>query len=254
MTDSSDDRATERRNPYASPADLGVDPTFGGAVDDSWEDVYVRAARRRKAVVLLYLVSAALIVVYGVLSQLFYDTLLTMEADVGSAESGFGEILSAPGAAVLVGMGFVSWLVDLAAMIMLAVWTYSAYRNLVVFENEPQRYTPGWAVAYWFIPVISLIRPVQVMNDVWRLSLPPEKRDQVIGWKTPAFLVAWWVIWILFSLLSITVNWAIDSSASLDLVVVLLGVVPAIMTALLVRFLGALQDARAKQLGLDEVS
>ena len=40
------------------------------------------------------------------------------------------------------------------------------------------RYRPWWAVGAWLLPVFSLFRPKQVLNDVWRASdphLPPTR-------------------------------------------------------------------------------
>jgi hypothetical protein len=39
-------------------------------------------------------------------------------------------------------------------------WVYRAYKNIQGFGAENLRYSPGWAVAYYFMPVLGLIRPV----------------------------------------------------------------------------------------------
>ena len=52
-------------------------------------------------------------------------------------------------------------------------WIYRAYKNIQGFGAEGLRFSPGWAVGYYFIPILSLIRPVQVMSEIWRASDDP---------------------------------------------------------------------------------
>ncbi len=52
-------------------------------------------------------------------------------------------------------------------------WIYRAYKNIKGFGAEGLRFSPGWAVGYYFIPILSLIRPVQVMSEIWRASDDP---------------------------------------------------------------------------------
>ena len=53
-------------------------------------------------------------------------------------------------------------------------WIYRAYKNIQGFGAEGLRFSPGWAVGYYFIPILSLIRPVQVMSEIWRASDDPK--------------------------------------------------------------------------------
>src|SRR4029450_4533394 len=55
-------------------------------------------------------------------------------------------------------------------------WFRRAYRNLPALGARRLRYRPWWAVAAWLLPVVSLFRPQQVLNDIWRArdhDLPP---------------------------------------------------------------------------------
>ena len=45
------------------------------------------------------------------------------------------------------------------------VWTRRVYRNLAPLGTSP-RFRPGWAIGGWFVPVLNLWRPKQILNDV----------------------------------------------------------------------------------------
>jgi hypothetical protein len=71
------------------------------------------------------------------------------------------------------------------------VWLYHASRN-AEDSGYPQRWSPGWAIGGWFVPVIFLWFPYQIVSDIWRAGQPPERRA-----RTPWPVVAWWTCWLL---------------------------------------------------------
>ncbi len=146
------------------------------------------------------------------------------------------------------GLSLIDAFLEMAAMVMLSIWSYRAYRNLTALGDEPLRFTPGWVVGYWYLPVVSLFRPVQAMNDVWRLSSRKESEPHM--WSTPTFIIVWWLCWLLSGVIGITVSWIMDFEWGAQMAAVAFNIVPALLTALLVRYLGALQDAKASSLGL----
>jgi hypothetical protein len=71
-------------------------------------------------------------------------------------------------------------------------WIYRAYKNIQGFGAEGLRFSPGWAVGYYFIPILSLIRPVQVMSEIWRASDDPRNWPRRPGsWV----IVSWWTFY-----------------------------------------------------------
>ncbi len=85
------------------------------------------------------------------------------------------------------------------------------YRNLRPLGAEGVAYSPGWAVAYYFIPIVNLFRPFQVMRDTWRAS--DSRHADGTQWMTaatPALIGVWWAIYLLLVLdFVILVLWAI---------------------------------------------
>jgi hypothetical protein len=75
-------------------------------------------------------------------------------------------------------------------------WIYRAYKNIQGFGAEGLRFSPGWAVGYYFIPILSLIRPVQVMSEIWRASDDPRNWPQRPGsWV----IASWWTLFLIYT-------------------------------------------------------
>jgi hypothetical protein len=94
----------------------------------------------------------------------------------------------------------VSGVMGLIALALTAVlfltWLYQLSKDLHERRPGHVRYSPGWAVGGWFVPFLSLVRPFQVVRDLWRSS-------ELSGWRSePAQLVGWW--WGLFLLSNFT--------------------------------------------------
>ena len=91
----------------------------------------------------------------------------------------------------------------IASAITFLVWFYKARRNLPALGADDCKYSRGWAVGGFFVPFLNLIRPLQVMREVWHASDPEEERlptpiqMQARRQITPS-LVGWW--WALFLL------------------------------------------------------
>lgn len=78
-------------------------------------------------------------------------------------------------------------------------WFRRAYYNLGKRANP--LYKDGWAAGAWFVPIISLFRPYQIMKEMW------DKTTQLINSKSEnkvkdstAILGVWWALWIISSI------------------------------------------------------
>src|SRR5688572_6359973 len=67
-------------------------------------------------------------------------------------------------------LGLVFFVLFVIATVFWCMWVYRTYRNLPALGAEGLNYSPGWAVGYYFIPVLNLFRPFQVMRETWRAS------------------------------------------------------------------------------------
>ena len=59
-----------------------------------------------------------------------------------------------------------------AAAIAFLAWLNRASNNLATLGVAGQRFSPGWAVGWWFVPIFWLWRPYQVVKEVWQGSHP----------------------------------------------------------------------------------
>jgi hypothetical protein len=85
------------------------------------------------------------------------------------------------------------------SIIAFAIWTHRVYRNLPALGTRELHYTPGWAVAWLFIPLANLVIPYFVFREIWRASLPARTGETAVGKKaqTPLLLIGWWTLNIL---------------------------------------------------------
>jgi len=80
-------------------------------------------------------------------------------------------------------------------MVIFCVWVYRANYNARQLGAIDMKFSPGWAVGWYFIPIANLWKPYQAMCEIWRASAAPASwRHQPRG----SILPLWWT----FSLLS----------------------------------------------------
>jgi hypothetical protein len=167
-----------------------------------------------------------------------------------------------------VGLAQALWFLVTASLWL--AWFRRAYLNLPALGARRLRFRRWWAVGAWLVPVFSLFRPKQVLNDVWRASdpeLPPDQGDSWRG-RPVAELLGWWWLAFLASVLvrSVTteaVHAAADfmllgllperfdqfqASAGMQALADLLTVLTGLLALRVVRRTSARQDERAARM------
>jgi hypothetical protein len=119
------------------------------------------------------------------------------------------------GIATLMASGIIIFLCLIIYVICIVVylmWLYRARSNLPALGAADVRWSPRWSIAWWFIPIMSLFRPYQVVKETWQASdpaaLPTWRRD------SPPPLFPWW--WTLFLIDNIGSNVTDRMSRGLD--------------------------------------
>ena len=87
----------------------------------------------------------------------------------------------------------------LVAIILFFVWLHRAYVSLHRREVPDLRFSPGWAVGWFFIPILSLYKPYQVVSDLWKASRWGGDSSIATSWRnlpTPALVLPWWLLWL----------------------------------------------------------
>ena len=96
-------------------------------------------------------------------------------------------------------------LIYLIAGILFLVWVHRANKNLHYFEKPILRFTPGWAVGWFFVPFMNLYRPYQVIAEVAKASDPEVNPtfNRVENEPTPAIIKWWWALFLLSSFIGL---------------------------------------------------
>jgi hypothetical protein len=84
-------------------------------------------------------------------------------------------------------------IVFIVSAVAFLMWFYRAYYNLWQVSSNVS-HAPKWAVWYWFIPIVALFKPFQIMRELYTKTIEILKPNFAnIG--TDA-LGLWWALWI----------------------------------------------------------
>lgn len=89
------------------------------------------------------------------------------------------------------------------------MWFSRVHKNLPSLGARELKYSSGWAVGGFFVPFLNLVRPLQVMREIWHGSDPAGvSRESAADGRpitnqlgTPALVVIWWVLFLISGLL-----------------------------------------------------
>lgn len=96
-------------------------------------------------------------------------------------------------------VGIAYLVVFIATVVLFAKFIYRASYNLRSFGAQGLRFTPGWAVGWYFIPIANLWKPYQAMKEVWNASVDPVNWESMGG---NSLLNGWWFFWIVAGIAS----------------------------------------------------
>lgn len=96
---------------------------------------------------------------------------------------------------LVVGVGYIALFVLTA--IFCGVWIYRASWNAREIQPEPDRIKPGWAVGWYFVPLLAYWMPFKAMVQTGNSSDNPEGD---IDDSPPGFVLAWWIMWVISSI------------------------------------------------------
>jgi hypothetical protein len=90
-------------------------------------------------------------------------------------------------------------LLRLQTLLMLACfgwagcWIYRMACNVRALGAKGLDDSPGWAVGWYAVPVLNLMRPLHAMSQIWLASRAPARWQKL---ETPRLLAAWWGCWL----------------------------------------------------------
>jgi hypothetical protein len=82
-----------------------------------------------------------------------------------------------------------------ATAVLFLRWVHRTHANLPALGAHRLGYTPRWAVGAFFVPLLNLVHPVQVLREIWHGSAPACSGDERPGrGPMPAWLPWWWLL------------------------------------------------------------
>lgn len=144
---------------------------------------------------------------------------------------------------------------ELAAFVVTGIvflrWLHLVHGNLRELGRDRVRCGSGMAVGVWFIPIVNLWRPKQVIDDVWHTSDAENQRSS-------GLVLLWWLALLSSELISrFTATMRLDTLEDLqrqnrlEVASLALSVGAAVAAALIVRAVTARQAQHAALLNAD---
>jgi hypothetical protein len=78
------------------------------------------------------------------------------------------------------------------AAIAWLLWQFRVHSNLRPLGASDLKYSPGWAVAWWFIPIANIVLPYLTMRELWKASDPDAGSSEWRARPTTWVLGLWW--------------------------------------------------------------
>jgi hypothetical protein len=127
-------------------------------------------------------------------------------------------------------------------------WLHRAYVNAGPLGGY-RRYDTGWAIGAWFVPFLNLVRPLRIVNDVWRASTRGADPHPIVIW--------WWITFLADTLFARIATQRGDQDTLAELrsgSIQLLAsdaftLIPAVLAILVLRLHTRAMDARAAEIG-----
>jgi hypothetical protein len=150
-----------------------------------------------------------------------------------------------------------------ATVVAFLLWLHRAYGNLPALGAMALDTTPGWAAGYFFIPIVNLFKPFQVVKEIWHESTPGGETREGFGGvsvrsKTPALVGWWWAFWIIANVAGRASDRAVVMAETIESMVLAswvsiaseaLFVVAAALAILVVKRIDEMQEAKFREMG-----
>lgn len=181
---------SDQINPYSSPQFEQAPGAFSPPPESTRGAApYVSTAGLTSAVVVL-LSLTALCHLVGIGSSLLQVELLQRGQTVGYSMEEANANDARQRAIALIQLAL---LVPTATVF--CMWMYRSHKNLPALGAKRLQYSPGWAAGSWFIPILNLFRPYQIMQEIWGGSDPRWLNHAASAGSS--MVGCWWALWII---------------------------------------------------------
>lgn len=139
------------------------------------------------------------VMVAEVLTTLVEANVLKVGAALAAGTAGYAEADVHDSFAQPVYISFLA--AYILAGIVFLVWVHRANKNLHAIGITDMQFSPGWAVGWWFVPFMNLVRGHTIVKELWQGSHSP---GTSVGPDSPfpKMIDYWWGAWLLSGILS----------------------------------------------------
>ncbi|MEV6191682.1 DUF4328 domain-containing protein [Streptomyces sp. NPDC051920] len=130
------------------------------------------------------------------------------------------------------------------------IWFRRVRINAEVFLPSGHTWSRAWVIGSWFVPILNLWRPREIMMEIWDASRPAGTPS----WRGLGLVNAWWTFLAAEKVISWLVRGSLDAQTSSGpqnaaiefLILDSLDIVAAVLAILVVLRLTLMQDRKAK--------
>jgi Domain of unknown function (DUF4328) len=69
-------------------------------------------------------------------------------------------------------LGIIQLSVQFPAVLLFLMWVYRANKNGRALGAQGMKYSPGWSVGWFFVPIASMFVPYWILKEIWQVSSP----------------------------------------------------------------------------------
>ncbi len=143
--------------------------------------------------------------------------------------------------------------VYILAIVLFCVWLHRVARNARALGVRNLDNTPGWAVGYFFIPIMNLFVPYKAVKEIWQSSDPDAEPD---FWShRPAGLVgSWWAFFLIGNIGGRVIDRFLEGAYSASFIMPLatlqaaLPIIAAVLATRVIRGIAQRQTLKAERM------
>ena len=145
----------------------------------------------------------------------------------------------------------------LASAVVVLRWKWAAYRLMPHLTGHPTEHAAGWAAGAYFVPILNLFRPYQIMREMWEESTPAHEVMRLdVESRSSGLIGLWWALWLVGSIgerilfriardVQSVEGWLTVTELMIGLVI--LAAASALVLLLIVRHLNDQQQAKGRE-------
>jgi hypothetical protein len=93
-------------------------------------------------------------------------------------------------------VGVFQLIVFIVTAVVFLIWIHRVSKNLKPLGSQNQKYSPGWAIGWFFVPFANLVLPFLVTKEIWKASEPKlTDGESWRGTSVSPLVPAWWVLY-----------------------------------------------------------